>query len=430
MAPTSSLSAYPRKKSCAFLQRLALMVGVGLLLVTLLNQLGIVETLELAIYDLRFRMRGARLADAPVVIVAINDESFNALDRNLRTWPRAEYARLIDDIAAGGPAVIGVDVAWTHAGTGTGGDEVLAQSLRRASPVILAGLIEHQEDVGYEYDRYAAPVEILAGAADGVGLVNVALDADGVFRRVVLHRLHNDVWYPAFGYAVAQAYGQLPASTGAGRSPELLINFRGGPNTFPTVSMYQVLNGEVPAEVFAGQIVLIGFTTILEQDLHITPFDWAGLTPGVEVHANVVATLLNNDPIRRVPAWLSICLNLIVVALTVVAFWRFRPVQATVAVGGGAFLYLAITYLLNKLGNVDAETCFGLAETGLGRQKRQQVGASIPSATDGDYLPLNIEMMRYNVPPICAGRSLAASRLAGGPGCHDSCWRPGGASAY
>jgi len=51
-------------------------------------------------------------------------------------------------------------------------------------------------------------------------------------------------------------------------------------------------------------------------------------------------------------------------------------------------------YLLNKLGNVDAETCFGLAETGPGRQKRQQVGASIPPATDGDYLPLNIEMIR------------------------------------
>ena len=126
----------------------------------------------------------------------------------------------------------------------------------------------------------------------------------------------------------------------------MLINFRGGPNTFPTVPMYQVLNGEVSAEVFADQIVLIGFTTVLEQDLHITPFDRAGLMPGVEVHANAVATLLNNDPIRRAPAWLAASLGLAAVALTGLAFWRFKPVQATVVGGGGVFVYIAATFLL------------------------------------------------------------------------------------
>jgi adenylate cyclase len=344
-------SVYSGKKSRAFPQRLALMVGVGFLLAILLSQLGIVERLELAVYDLCFRVRGERPADAPIVIVAINDESFTILDQNIRTWPRAEYARLIDGIAVGDPAVIGVDVAWTHAGTDAGGDRMLAQSLKRANPVILAGLIEHQEGEGYEYDRYAAPIQVLAEAADGVGLVNVALDADGVVRRVVLHRLYNDVWHPAFGYAVVQAYGKLPyrdlpASTGASESSNLRINFRGGPNTFPTLSMYQVLNGEASAEVFTDQIVLIGFTTILEQDLHITPFDRAGLTPGVEVHANAVATLLNNDPIRQAPAWLAAGLSLAAVALTGLAFWRFKPVQATAAVGGGVFLYIAATFFL------------------------------------------------------------------------------------
>ena len=55
--------------------------------------------------------------------------------------------------------------------------------------------------------------------------------------------------------------------------------------------------------------------------------------------------------------------------------------------------------LLNKLGNMDAETCFGLAETGFSRRKRQQdfgelsraVGASIAPVTSGNYLPRNIE---------------------------------------
>jgi adenylate cyclase len=328
------------------------MTGVGLILAYLLSWSGIVERLELATYDLRFRLRGERPADAPVVIVAINDESFNVLNQNLRTWPRTEYARLIDAIAAGGPAVIGVDVAWTHTGADVGGDEALARSLRQAGPVVLAGAMDHQEGVGYEYDRYAPPVEPLVDAAE-VGLSNVVLDVDGVVRRVVLRWLHNDVYHPAFGYAVAQAYsGELPVSTGAGGPPDLLINFRGGANTFPMVSMYQVLNGEVVPQAFADKIALIGFTTLLEQDIHVTPFDRQGLTPGVEVQANVVATLLEDDPIRQVPAWLAVVLNLTAIGLTILAFWRLKPVRATVAVGGGILLYLAMTFLLFALADL------------------------------------------------------------------------------
>jgi adenylate cyclase len=321
--------------------RAALIVGGGLFLALFLGQLGLAERIELATYDLRFRVRGERPADAPVVIVAINDESFAALDRNLRTWPRGEYARLIEAIAAGDPAIIAVDLAWTHAGADPGGDEALSRSLRSASPTILAGVIEHQEGSGYAYDRYVAPVEILAEAAAGVGLVNVATDVDGVLRRVALHRLHDERWLPALGYEVARAYGTLPGGLVGRERLDLLINYRGGPGTFATVAMYQALNGEVPAETYTDQIVLIGFTTALEHDLYLTPFDQAGLTPGVEVHANIVSTLLNGDPIRPAPSWLAVSLGAGAVVLTVLAFWLLRPAVATLAAGGGALFYIA-----------------------------------------------------------------------------------------
>jgi adenylate cyclase len=333
-------------------QRLTLMVGVGLLLVIFSSRLGILQTLELATYDLRFRLRGERPADAPIVIVAINDESFDVLNQNLRTWPRAEYARLIEAIAAGGPAVIGIDVAWTYPGTDAGGDEALANSLIRAGAVVLVGLIEHQEGMGYAYDRYVGPVESLGQATTQVGLANVALDTDGILRRVLRFQVHNDIAYPAFGYAVAQIYQALPPLSDTQEPAELLINFRGGPNTFLTLPMYQVLNGEIPAERFADRIVLIGFTTILEQDMHVTPLDQLGLTPGVEVHANVIATLLNDDAIRRVPAWLSLALNLAAVTLTALTFWRARPVRAALTVGGGVLFYLALALLLFAQANL------------------------------------------------------------------------------
>ena len=96
------------------LQRLAVMVGVGLLFAYLLRRSGIVETLEFATYDLRLWLRGPCPSPPSIVIVAINDESFNVLNQNIRTWRRTNYAHLIDAIAAGQPAVIGMDVAWAR----------------------------------------------------------------------------------------------------------------------------------------------------------------------------------------------------------------------------------------------------------------------------------------------------------------------------
>jgi adenylate cyclase len=341
------------------------MLGVALLVISLLSWSGIAHRLELATYDLRLWLRGPRPPHPSIVIVAINDETFEVLEQHIRSWPRGEYARLIDAIAAGQPAVIGVDVAWIHDSPEESDDQALARSLRQAGNVILVSLIEHQAGAGYEYDRYAAPGTTLVQAASGVGLVNLPRDNDGVVRRVTLWRLFNEVWHPAFGYQVARVYlGQETApfdpTTGRVRlgqhlfhldsGQNLYINFRGGQATFPTHSMYQVLNGQVPAQTFADKIVLIGFTTSLEHDLHATAFNppWGSpdLIPGVEVHANIIASLLDGDSIRRAPTWLSAGLSLVALALTLLAFWQLRPAQAVVVVGSSVLLYLAASFLI------------------------------------------------------------------------------------
>jgi adenylate cyclase len=64
------------------------------------------------------------------------------------------------------------------------------------------------------------------------------------------------------------------------------------------------------------------------------------------VHANIVATLLNGNPIRRTPLWLAIGLDLAAVAATALAFWRFRPAPAMAAVGGYLCVYLVAAFVL------------------------------------------------------------------------------------
>src|SRR4026208_113315 len=73
--------------------------------------------------------------------------------------------------------------------------------------------------------------------------------------------------------------GPLPTA------PEILINFRGGPRTFPWVPYYRVLRGEVGSEVFSGKIVLIGATSPLLHDLFPTVFAGSGDMPRIQIHA-------------------------------------------------------------------------------------------------------------------------------------------------
>jgi adenylate cyclase len=62
----------------------------------------------------------------------------------------------------------------------------------------------------------------------------------------------------------------------------------------------------VPPETFRGAIVMIGATTPALQDVFSTPFARARQMPGVEVHANVLDTLIAGDRIREAPRALAL----------------------------------------------------------------------------------------------------------------------------
>ena len=349
------------------LRRIALLTGAILLVAVLAARSGLTEILELTTYDLRFQLRGPRPSAAPLVIVAIDDESFEQLQQNVRSWPRADYARLIAAIAAGNPAVIGVDIVFDTPGRDPGGDEALAEVLRQAGNVVLASHLSVQQGHGYTDVTYSPPVSSLSQAAASTGLANVQLDCDATARRVILQQYFLDEWRPALSFEVARLYQGLPAEPfqyrrgqvtlgsqvyPVGADVSLLINFRGPPvGTFDQYSMYQVLNGEVPASTFTDKIVLIGYTTLMEHDVYPTPFRRAQAggttsTPGVEIQAHAIATLLDGDPIRRPPSvvsWLLAGLGTLVAAL---AFWRLKPLPALLTIAALVAAYLVLAFLV------------------------------------------------------------------------------------
>jgi len=69
----------------------------------------------------------------------------------------------------------------------------------------------------------------------------------------------------------------------------MMINYEGDVNTYPYVSIADVVNHKFAPGTFRGKIVLVGASATGIGDLRSTPF--AGINyPGVEIHANVIDT--------------------------------------------------------------------------------------------------------------------------------------------
>ncbi len=282
---------------------------------------GVFEPLESWSLDQLFEYRGVRPPRAPILIVAIDESSIAELDG--WPFPRALHAKLIDRISAGKPLAIGLDIVFdTPSVRGPADDAALAAAVTRAGNVVLAAapadeeraVVGHTESGNTMIANRQVPnmpiPEIRKGAA-GWGPVNVLLDSDGHVRRAAATWAIADQPVPHFDVVlrdVAQRAGLPVALAPRGTTR---INFRGGPGTFPSVPYYQVVGGShggqafAPPETFRDKIVLVGTTGGLQHDVLPTPFARLGNMPGVEVHANVLETLIDGDPIHEIPVWVS-----------------------------------------------------------------------------------------------------------------------------
>ena len=311
--------------------------------------LGALEPVELAVLNRLFELRGARAPAAPIVIVTIDEDSFDELDLPW-PFPRALHANLIETINAGRPIAIGMDVMFPEPSTrGRADDEFLGGSVERAGNVVLAAAITQvAETLATIVVRKAdlnKPLPVIRRGAAGVGPVSVSVDPDGTLRRVPLRYPLGAEVIPSFDailHGLAKA-GGVPAAPLPARA-EVLVNFRGGPKTFPWIPYHRVVQGEVPPDTFRGKIVLVGATSLILQDVYSTPFAPARTMPGVEFHANVLETLLRGIGLREVPAWTSALAALAAGLVGAALLVRLRPARA---LAGAVLLWgalAAVTY--------------------------------------------------------------------------------------
>ncbi|MBN1956008.1 MAG: adenylate/guanylate cyclase domain-containing protein [Anaerolineae bacterium] len=311
---------------------------------------GWLDRAELWAVDARFQLRGKETPHFPIVVVALDETSFQMMGdlqgENIRAWPRHRWAELIVQIAAGEPRVIGLDIVLDTPGWDAGGDQALAQALEEAGNVVLPSHLERTASPGYQHVTFSPPLAPLAQAAAAVGVANLPTDVDGAIRRTAMLYQWEDQIHPAFPLALATLFaGEAVQVDRAelGSDFTLPIHFRGPEDTFTTLPMIDVWEGQVPAATFHDAIVLIGYTTQLEQDRHLTPF---GDMAGVHIQAHAVDTLLAGDWLHRTANWITL-LSVAAAAVAATVLMNLRhPGVGVLVLASGLVIYLVLGVIL------------------------------------------------------------------------------------
>jgi adenylate cyclase len=172
---------------------------------------------------------------------------------------------------------------------------------------------------------YGANLPELQKSAHNAGHFNPLTDFDGVARRVPMLMEYQGAYYESLTLAIIRALSgnadiQAIFGEGAGNlgdslewlrvgkfkipvdeNVSALIPYRGKQGSFPYVSAADVLHGRVSAQTLGGAIILVGTTAPGLMDLRSTPV--SSVYPGVEVHANLIAGMLDNN-IKQKPAFI------------------------------------------------------------------------------------------------------------------------------
>ncbi len=279
--------------------------GISIPLVVLIccNVMPICHRAGLAWQDLLFIFRGSLTPPSSIVIVAIDEPSLHEIDLQW-PWPRHVNAAVVNRLKKAGAKVIAFDVLFSEKAADPLEDTSFKDAIASAGNVILAENIGHITRKGYEEVILERPLDMFSSNAAGTGLTNLFPDKDGIVRKGSVKILDR----PTLAAAIFRAAGGDPAPP---ERQTFLVDFPGPSGTFKTVSCYQVLEKDMlPDNIFKDKIILIGAAMDASPVIQGAPdtvptpfFRFSGImTPGVEVQAACVWTMLSGFPLERLPA--------------------------------------------------------------------------------------------------------------------------------
>lgn len=294
------------------------------------------QLLERQMQVLLFQIRGPESPPEEIVVVAIDESSleqgsFYSLDPErykalepLVSWPwqRRVYADVIENLIAGGAEAVALDLVFAEPSALATDDAALQGAIETYGDRVVIASSYEQTGIGDQVGvtQLIEPIPQLRKGDTAEGTINFPLEPDGRIHRLskvypVLLAQHSpdqtEYFFnlaqtvPSFDNATLEAAG-ITVAEEPFKPAEVLsknIFFYGPEKTFPQIPFWTLVDPEAWANhlkngTFEGKIVLIGPTATLFQDSHGTAF---GKMSGVEVHANAIATLMNDRTISSIP---------------------------------------------------------------------------------------------------------------------------------
>jgi len=361
------------------------------------------EWLENGAFDARARWTARpQKADSRIVVIDIDNASFDELQDKLGRWPwpRQVWTEVVRYVSKGQPAAIVFDAAFTGEQKETPAmDEDFARVLQNSGKTVLgfsflptklsgerqSGAVlqdpSNYAEAGAKFgselktEEWTAslPLDKLARASAGLGLINSTPDEGGMIRREPVYFAYQGLVYPTLGARTIQVatpqtkegwklqtswLGTRSLARGGNSIPvdsegRVLLFWRGKSlETYKRIPLWEVIcsiyvnqcpNAEhrYPAEYFREKIVLVGASAAGSYEPRPTPMDKQ--PPGFIAHATLMDNLLNGEAMREAPRWLSVTILLFMAALGGLIQWKQPSFRAGVLILFGAMvLFIAL----------------------------------------------------------------------------------------
>lgn len=311
------------------------------------------------ITDFMFNLRGEVVGSKDIVIIDIDEKSINTIGQ--WPWSRDVVSKLVEKSTAYGAGIIGFDIVFAEYDRTSPSsilkklhikdelnvenyDLIFAETLSR-TPVILGYQFEMNDKpfikkippsiptIVIEKNKQGDSVDMVPNASGVIlnndivqnagyssGFFNNIPDDSGITRSVPLVMRYEGQLYPSLALEMIRAangikriivnYNELGIENiqlgdfyiPTDRYGRLLINFRGKERSYKYISAVDILEDKVDANELKGKILFVGTSAAGLFDLRATPFE--SIFPGVEIHANAVDNILNNEYIT-LPSWVD-----------------------------------------------------------------------------------------------------------------------------
>jgi adenylate cyclase len=353
------------------------------------------EKIDQYLYDYLITLSAHITPPTNIIIIDIDEKSLKAEGR--WPWPRSKIAEMLDALSQSNVSVVAMDLIFSEPEANPiltvkkdlqylsadkihqlsvtyDYDLMLGQAIKSVDS-ILGFVLHHEENIqvgllpkpieNSSCDKlrtvptlagYTANLPELQLKSKGAGFVTTIRDPDGVIRRVPMVLCHDNKLYASLSLMAVKQYllsDKLAVKTEkigpkeiissihldgidipTDEMGEVLVTYLGPEKTFQYISATDIIQHSFKPDILEGAFVFIGTSAFGLSDLQIVPQSRA--FPGVEVHASVAASILDQT-IRQFPAWhLGAELSILCVVgfLMVLVLPLLSPIQLIVVVIG------------------------------------------------------------------------------------------------